>query len=150
MAFYDQGYSEIAANFRNYEALAQQILAVGASVYAVILLLFLLLFPGTQGKAVVIMESLGVTREERFAHVMLSSIGITAPATVLGGGVGMLLWQSVLDSLQESAETAVALQLDSNALLLLALAQFVFTMVLTAIIAAWVTAPGGMSKWRSK
>lgn len=148
--FYDQGYSTIATNFHNYEALAQQTLAVGASVYAVILLLFLLLFPGTQRKTAEIMESLGVTRGKRLTHVMFSAIGIAAPATVLGGGMGLLLWQSVLDALQESAETAVALQLDSRTLLLLALAQFVFTMVLTAIIAVWVTAPRGMSKRRSK
>ena len=149
-AYYDQGYSVIAGNFHNYEALAQQVLAVGASVYAVILLLFLLLFPGTQRKTAEIMESLGEPRGKRFTHVILSAMGIAAPATALGGGVGMLLWQSVLDALQESAETAVALQLDSSTLLLLALTQFVFTMVLTAIVAAWVTAPRGMSKRRSK
>lgn len=148
--FYDQGYSTIASNFHNYEALAQQVLIVGASVYAVILLLFLLLFPGTQSKAVATMESLGVPIGKRFAHVMLSSIVFVAPATVLGGAIGMLLWQSVINALKASAETAVSLQLGMGTLLLIALAQFVFAMALTAIIATWVTAPKSLAERRSK
>lgn len=148
--YYDQGYSTIASNFHNYEALARQVLIVGASVYVVILLLFLLLFPGTQSKAVATMESLGVPNGNRFAHVMLSSIVVVAPATMLGGGLGMLLWQSVIDALKASAETTVSLQLGMGTLLLLALAQFVFAMALTVIIAAWVTAPKSLAERRSK
>lgn len=147
---YDQGYSKIANNFDNYDALAQQVLIVGAAVYAVILLLFLLLFPCTQGKTVATMESLGTPIGKRLAHVMLSAAAISAPATVLGGGLGLLLWQRVLDALQASAETAVALQLESSVLLLLALAQFGFTMALTAIVAAWITVPRSLSARRRK
>ena len=148
--YHDQGYSDIAGNFHNYDALARQVLTVGAAVYTVILLLFLLLFPGTQGKAVMTMESLGATRANRFVHVMQSAAIVVGPATVLGGGIGMLLWQSVLDALQASAETTVALQLETSTLLLIALAQFALAMVFTAIIAAWVTAPKSLAKRRAK
>lgn len=148
--YHDQGYSDIAGNFHNYDALARQVLTVGAAVYTVILLLFLLLFPGTQGKAVMTMESLGATRVNRFVHVMQSAAIVVGPATVLGGGIGMLLWQSVLDALQASAETTVALQLETSTLLLIALAQFALAMVFTAIIAAWVTAPKSLAKRRAK
>lgn len=149
-AYYDQGYTVIVSNFHNYEALAQQVLTVGASVYAVILLLFLILFPGTQGKAVATMESLGATKGKRFAHVMLSSLAIITPATVLGGGLGVMLWQSVVNALQASAEAQVALELEVGVLLLLAVAQFVFALGLTMITAAWVSRSKGLSGRRSK
>ena len=148
--FFDQGYTELVGNFHEFELLAQQVLIVGAVVYVVILLLFLLLFPGLQGKTVATMQSLGATRGNRFTHVILSSLTIVAPATVLGGGLGLALWKTVTDALQASAETTVALQLDSSALVLLALAQLVFAMILTAIIAAWVSRPKGLSARRSK
>lgn len=48
--YHDQGYSTVAGNFHNYEALAEQVLAAGTAVYTIILLLFLLLYPGSQGK----------------------------------------------------------------------------------------------------
>ena len=62
----------------------------------------------------------------------------------------MLLWQSVLDALQASAETTVALQLEATTLLLIALAQFALAMVFTAIIAAWVTTSRSLAKRRAK
>ena len=147
--FYDQGYSEVAPNFHNYDALARQVLAIGAAVYGVILVLFLLLFPGTQGKVVTTMESLGVDRGLRLRHVIISALGIVAPATILGGGIGLVLWQSVLDALQASAETTVALQLESKTLVVIALAQFALAMVLSTGVAVWVTRPRGLAKRRS-
>ena len=146
--FYDQGYSEIAPNFHNYDALAGQVLTVGATVYGVILALFLLLFPGTQGKVVATMESLGVTRGLRLRHVMHSSLLVVGPASVLGSGIGVILWQSVLDALQAMAETTVTLQLEIHTLAFIALTQFVLAMLLSAVIAVWVTRPRCMAKRR--
>lgn len=147
---FDQGYTELVGNFHDFEELAQQMLIVGLVVYTVILLLFLLLFPGTQGKAVATMRSLGAARGQRFNHVLLSSVAIIAPATILGGGLGLALWQRVTDALQASAESTVALQLEASTLLLIALAQFALAMALTAIIAAWITAPKSLAERRSK
>lgn len=148
--YHDQGYSTIASNFHNYEDLAEQVLAVGAAVYAVILLLFLLLYPRSQGKVVATMESLGVPIGKRFGHVMLSAIAVIAPATVLGGSLGMLLWKSAVSALKASVETTVALQIDVGTLLLIATAQFVLATILSAMIAACVTTPKGLSARRSK
>lgn len=142
----DQGYTELVGNFHNYEELAQKVLTVGAVVYAVILLLFLLLFPGMQGKAVATMQSLGVSGRKRLCHVMNSVIGIAAPATVLGCGLGLGLWEKVLDALQSSAGSTVTLKMNPSVLILLALAQFAFTLLLAVIIAAVVAAPKGMGK----
>ena len=144
--FFDQGYTELVGNFHDYEMLAQQMLIVGIVVYAVILLLFLLLYPTAQRKVVGTMESLGATRGKRFAHVMNSVIGIAAPATVLGGALGLALWQTVGDALQAAAETTAALQLDPILLVQLALAQFAFILALTAALAIFISAPKGLSR----
>ena len=147
---FDQGYEELAGNFHDFEKLAQQMLIVGMVVYAVILLLFLLLYPGTQGRTVCTMESLGAPRWKRFGHVMNFTIVISAPATILGGGVGMALWQTVVDALQATAKSTVALQLDPTMLVLLALAQLAFVLSLTAVVAAWVSRPKRLSNRRNK
>ena len=148
--YFDQGYTELVGNFHDYEMLAQQMLIVGMVVYAVILLLFLILFPGTQGKVVATMQSLGATRGRRFAHVMMSSLAITVPASVLGGGLGMALWQTVTDALQATAESTVDLQLEASIMFLIALAQFILAMAFTAIVAAWLTAPKSLAERRTK
>ena len=96
------------------------------------------------------MESLGVSIGKRFAHVVLSAIVVVAPATILGGALGMMLWQSVVSALKASVETTVSLQIEISTLLLIALAQFVLAMMLCAIISACVIAPKGLSARRAK
>ena len=147
---FDQGYTELVGNFHDFEVLAQQVLIVGSVVYTVILLLFLLLYPGFQGNTVATMRSLGVSTGKCFSHVILSTGAIVVPATILGGGVGLLMWQSVLNALLASVETAVDLELPASTLLLIALAQFLFAMLLTAVVAAFVAAPTGLSKRRNR
>ena len=143
---FDQGYTELVGNFEDYEEMATQMLIVGAVIYAVILLLFLLLYPGAQGKVVWAMESLGVPRWKRFGHVMNFAIGIVFPATLLGGGLGMALWQTVVDALQATAKTGVALELEPDMLITLALAQLALVLLLTAVQAVILSAPRGISK----
>ncbi len=148
--YHDQGYSTIANNFHNYAGLARKGLLIGLSVYTVIALLFLLLYPRSQTRAVRTMESLGAPRGKRFAHVMLSSMGILLPASILGGAQGMLLWQSVVEMLQESAGAAVALQGEDGTLAVIAIAQFLFVMLLNGLISLAITAPKGLAARREK
>ena len=143
---FDQGYTELVGNFHDFEELAIQMLVVGMVVYTVILLLFLLLYPGTQGKAVWTMESLGVPRRKRLGHVMNFAIGIAVPATVLGAGLGLALWQTVVDALQATAKSTVALELKPAMLISLALAQLALVLILTAILAFVLSAPRGISR----
>ena len=146
--YHDQGYSEISKNFHNYEALARQVFTVGICVYAVILLLFLLLYPRFQKKTVYTMESLGVSHGKRFGHVLMCTSVIALPATILGCGIGVLLWQKAVAALQASAEAATALQLETGMLLMIAGAQFALVMLLSAAVSAVITAPRGMKARR--
>ncbi len=144
----DQGYEDIASNFHNYEALAQQIMAVGVVLYAILLLLFLLLYPATQGKTVWTMASLGCGFGKCFGHVLLSSMIILTVSSALGGLAGTMLWDRVVAVLQATTESSVALQLQSGVLGMVAAAQLVLALLLSALVAIWVAIPRGLSARR--
>lgn len=144
----DQNYSTVAANFHNYELLGRQILIIGAVVYAVLLLLFLLLFPATQKNNVRTMQSFGAGFMRRFCHVLASSMGIVVPAAVLGGMVGSQLWDEMVALLQTTTESAVALQIEPGALTQVAAMQLLFALVMNICVAVYVAAPRGMSARR--
>ena len=138
--YYDQGYATIAANFHNYDAQAEQVLTVGVAVYAVLLLLFLLLYPGAQKKAVRTMESLGVPYFRRLAHVLTSSMAIILPAAILGGILGTLLWDRVAQALQTSAQTAVPLEIQPWAMAAVAAGQLLLALVLSILVSIPIAA----------
>lgn len=145
---HDQGYSTIASNFHNYDALGKQILMVGVSVYAIVLLLFLIFFPASLGKALWTMESLGADRTARFIHVLHHSGILLTSAAVLGGMIGFASWDMVLDRLQTSAESAIRLNLESEVLLLIVTAQFMIAFGLSVCVACWLSRPRGLSRRR--
>lgn len=146
--YYDQGYSTIASNFHNYEDLARQVLAVGLSVYLVLLFLFLLLYPGSEKQNVIAMRSLGASFGKRLCHVMASSGIIIVPAAVLGGAMGLLLWKNVVNALQSSAEAALALQIEPAVLVMVAAAQLLLAVVVSFCVALFVAAQKGLAKRR--
>lgn len=144
----DQDYSQIAQNFHNYEALSQQIMAVGVALYAILLLLFLLMYPTTQKKTVRTMESMGCHYGKRFAHVLVSAMTILVLATVLGGLTGIQLWDRVVAALQATTESTIALELDMNVLKMVAAAQLVLGFGLSMIVAMVIAIPRGISARR--
>lgn len=139
--YYDQNYSVIAANFHNYKALAKQILAVGIALYAVLLLLFMLLFPGMQKGNVRTMESLGAPKGQRFSHVLMSAMTILIPAAGSGCLIGSLLWGYVLKALQASAESVVALQSEPGVLAVVAGAQLMLGLLISVTLAVILATP---------
>lgn len=144
----DQGYSQIAVNFHDYESLAMQSMVVGIVIYVILLLLFLLLYPASQGKTVWTMESLGCNYRKRFGHVLLSAVCVMAMATAVGILMGTLLWDWVVAAMQATTESSVTLQMESGTLIKVAGAQLVLGFVLSALVALWVAMPRGISKRR--
>ena len=144
----DQGYSDIAMNFHNYEALARQIMLVGITIYVILLLLYLLMYPASQGKVVWIMESMGCNYGRRFAYVLRSSMLIMVTAAVLGGWLGTLLWDRMVAMLQQRAQSTIALQLDVRMLAIVAAAQLLLGLVLSGFVAVFVALPRGIAKRR--
>ena len=144
----DQGFAKIAENFHNYEELAVQVLLAGVVVYTILLVLFLLLYPGAQRKIVKTMETLGTSRSRRFGSVLLSSLIIIMPASAAGCLLGVQLWGTVVKQLQEFAAATLALQLESEALWMIAGVQLFMVVLLSISVAGLVTTPGRMSDGR--
>ncbi len=144
----DQGYSDIAVNFHNYESLAQQIMLVGAVIYVILLLLFLLLYPATQRKTVRTMQSMGCNFLRCFGHVLLYSMLIMVTASALGGLAGSLLWDQMVTALQATTESSIALQLESGVLEMVTVAQLLLGLVLSALVAIVIAIPRGISARR--
>ena len=146
--YYDQDFTTIAVNFHNYESLAREMLVIGAVIYTVLLLLFLLLYPGLQRKIVVTMQSMGAGYFRRFFFVVGSSLAIAIPASVLGGYIGGQLWHGLVSALQATAESTIALQIEPGTLTMVAVAQLVLTVVLTIFVAMYIAAPKKMDSRR--
>lgn len=146
--FDDQGYSEISQSFHNYDELADKVLLVGAALYGVLLLLFLLLFPASRRKAVQTMESLGVSYGKRFADVVSYSTAILIPAAVLGGIFGAAAWHTVVSALAQSAESTITLELQPQLIVVITLAACVLALILNILVAIPVAMSFGKSKKR--
>lgn len=110
---FDQGYTEIAEALDAYEGVSQKAFYIGIAGCAVILILFLVLFPLQQGKNLDIMCSLGAPRGKRIGFILGSSLGILLPGALLGGTAGALLWKKVAEKLMESVHVTIPMSADT-------------------------------------
>ncbi len=137
--YHDQGYSIVAQSLHDYQAVLHQALMVGMLVYLLILALFLLLFPGSQGKALATMSSLGADRHQQCKQVILHSFGILVPGTMIGLIAGATLWQTVCRMMMSSVDVVLELNLSIPVLLMIALGSFALAMFLSAILSTLMT-----------
>lgn len=144
--FYDQEYTTISNSLENYRAVAERAMMLGLVVYGVVLVLFLLFFPGSQGKVLATMKALGTQRKYKIAHVFMNSAGILIPGTVIGAALGMLLWQEVVGKIADSVNVAVTLEMDVMSLILIALLQMILAFALTALMVIPMTRDYGLRK----
>lgn len=144
--YYDQGYTQVAENLHSFEEAGKWALAVGVIVYGAILGLMLFLFPGGQGKALSVMNAMGVERRKRMGHVVSTGAGIFIPGTVLGTAAGILLWQRVIRFLADSTGSEITLEMDVPMLLIVALFQLAAALLLAALMAVPMTRETGIGK----
>ena len=144
----DQGYSIIAGNFSDYEAQSRQVMQICVAAYAIISLLYLLLYPGSHRKTMRLMQNLGVPGRQRRAHVFISSVVLLIPAAVIGAAAGFTFWEKINDKLKLSAGLLVDVQLEGKVLVIVALAQLVAMAALSALIAAFQARTRKLGKGR--
>lgn len=144
--YYDQGYSEVMESFHNFEELGRKVLTVGVSVYAIILLLFLLLYPARQGKTLRTMGSLGAGRKEKLGYVLGSSSAILLPGTVLGAALTLALWGPVVSRLLTAGGASFSLSLDLGTLAAVAGAQLFAALLLVLLLAIPMTRNSSLMK----
>ncbi len=145
-SYYDQGYTLFIENMTAYRKIADQAVAVGLGVCGVILVLYLLLFPGSQGRTLTTMTALGAKRGQKLRQIILSSAGILLPGSLVGLGVGILLWDKLVAWLAEGAGSTLTLEMDPWVLAAVALAQLALALVLTALLALPMSGHRGIQK----
>ena len=106
---YDQGYSEVFSGLNAYEEVAGKAIYVGLGAYAVMLLLYLILFPGRQKRTLATMGSLGAPKGRKFMFVLSSSLAILIPGTIFGAVGSVLLRDYVTAELMESVGVSIPL-----------------------------------------
>lgn len=107
---YDQGYSEFVASLDAYEEVSEKALYIGLAAYAVLMLLFVFLFPVMQRKMLITMLSFGAPRGKRIEHICVSAAAILLPGTVLGAFAGSKLWTQVAARLMQSLNIEIPLE----------------------------------------
>ncbi|HIT34461.1 MAG TPA: ABC transporter permease [Candidatus Faecousia intestinigallinarum] len=135
----DQGYSVLASGLTDYQATAALTLRIGVTVYAVVLLLFLLLYPGMQGKNLATMYSLGTPEKLRMRHSLLDTLCVLLPGTLLGILAGGILWERIVDSVPAANAVTEAFRLNPWLLLGLGAAQFVLSLGAAAVLGWWMS-----------
>lgn len=136
---YDQGYSDVAPAFESYASSASRAAWIGGGAYLLLMGLYILLFPGSQGKDLSIMDSLGATRIQKLRHIAWSVMGILLPGSVLGTLLGIVLWDQVSEVLKESAKVVLQLQIDMSSLIQTVLVQGMCVLLITALLVLRMT-----------
>ena len=135
----DQGYTQIAGNFHNYEKLAQRVSIIGITIYGVLLFLYLLLYPGSQSKLVKVMQSVGATMGQRFMYVMRTVLAVLIPASALGGLLGIVMWDELVGKLRETAGMPMELQIELRVLVTVMVSQLTASVLLSMCVALFVS-----------
>lgn len=136
---YDQGYSDVAPAFESYADSAGRAAVLGGGAYLLLMTLYLLLFPGSQGKVLITMDSLGAAKLQKVRHITLSVFGILLPGTVLGTFLGTVLWDRVSEALRASVNVALQMDMDLNSMVGLSLVQAICILLLSALLALYMT-----------
>ena len=132
--FADQGYTQIAEGLYDYERVAKIALVTGAVLYGMVMILYLLLFPGRQRREMIVLNAMGTPVWKRVWGGVVSGLGILLPGTVLGCVLARLGWDKAVGALLQAADVELEIMLTVENLALIAAAQLVFALVLTALV----------------
>lgn len=144
---YDRGYNELFSGLNAYEEAAGKAIYVGVGGYAVIMLLYLLLFPGRQKKTLATMGSLGTPKGRKLVFVISSSLVIILPGTIIGAIVSLILRDSISAELMKSVGVSIPLAFDGTATTLaVAAAQLAVAMIAVSIFGMLLIKEHGLSR----
>ena len=142
----DNGYSAVEGSLATYQENAFRALSVGMTVYAVLLLLFLILFPVREGNVLLTMEALGTERSRRNWYLLRSSLGLLIPGTVIGTGCALLLWDRVSSALSEQEAAMLEIPMNTGSIAVIAAFQLLSALLLVLVIGVHMTKDKPLSK----
>ena len=142
----DNGYSAVEGSLATYQENAFRALSVGMTVYGVLLLLFLILFPAREGNVLLTMEALGTERSRRNWYLLRSSLGLLIPGTVIGTGCALLLWDRVSSALSEQEAAMLEIPMNTGSIAVIAAFQLLSALLLVLVIGVYMTKDKPLSK----
>ncbi len=140
LEYYDNGYHTVAATLVNFEAAATRILPLGLIVFSAVIFLFLFLFPARESRTLTRMDSLGASGIRRVTHVLVSTLGILLPGSILGTGAAIGLWGIVADEIKRWMGTSIEVSLDTRLLWVVMAVQLIAILLIAGIIGAVLSA----------
>lgn len=142
----DNGYSAVEGSLTTYRENAARAFTVGITVYGILLLLFFVLFPTRERAVLLTMEALGAERSRRIRYMLNSSLGLLIPGTILGAGVGMLLWDKVTATLSENGTAMLDIRMNAGSMTAVAVMQLVIALIFVLLLAVHATKNKNLSQ----
>lgn len=109
LVYYDQGYSAIKNGLTAYFRVSSVVLLAGLGTWLCLLLVFLWLFPLSQGKHARLMWSVGGSPRQIRKHILVSGLTLAVPGTVLGAVLGVILEGYVSSSILSASKAELTL-----------------------------------------
>jgi hypothetical protein len=144
--FDDNGYAEIKENLTAYEGTADRILPLALIAWAVVAILFIILYPGREGAALDTMDSLGCERRGRISHLIIWTLCVTVPGSACGAAIGVALWDTFIDTLASFGGTEVSIAINYGYFAAIAIAQLVIITLAVTLVAVPMTRSRGLDR----
>ncbi len=132
--YYDNSYHVVASALEEFEAAALQVLPIGLTVYALLMFLYIFLFPCREKAVLVRMDSLGGNLGRQLRHMLLHTLGILIPGTLIGTLAAINLWDYVAQALKTYMDADIQIILDTQQLWIAAGAQALAVTLLCSIL----------------
>ncbi len=114
--YYNSGYDLVARSLEEFEAAALQVLPIGMVVYALLMFLYIFLFPARERPVLARMDCLGANSLRRVGHVVGSVISVLLPGSLLGAWLSIQLWDYVAQALKTYMGTDIEVVLNTDQL----------------------------------
>lgn len=144
--YFDSGYSRLAPSLNNYNRIADRAVLIGGILYVVILGLFLLLYPGSFGKTAAHMHALGVGKFRLSLFIAKSQLLILLPGTLLGCGLCIGVWNTVLEQLLQASSVHLAIERPTAFILWAGAAQLGLALLGTFLVGLLISARTSLMK----
>jgi hypothetical protein len=144
--FDDNGYAEIKENLTAYEGTADRILPLALIAWAVVAVLFIMLYPCREGAVLVSMDSLGCPRGDRISHLIKWTLCVTVPGSIVGAIMGVALWDTVIGTLASFGGAEISIEINYAYFAAIAVAQLAIVTLAVAVVAVPLTRSRGLDR----